>query len=76
MYFLCLFSGFSQGQKTRGAEVFLLLVCEWVGGVLHGEESSIDVNPGKASLFAPYTYEVSKVHFFEVHKVEIQAWLL
>lgn len=22
----------SQGQKTRGAEVFLLLVCEWVGG--------------------------------------------
>lgn len=48
-------SDFSQGQKTRGAEVFLLLVCEWVGGVPRGEGTRIEVNAGESFCFS-YTY--------------------
>lgn len=33
-------SGSSQGQKRRGVEAFLLLVCEWVGGFLVEDQGS------------------------------------
>lgn len=56
MYFLLSPLISLRGKKTWGAEVFLLLVCEWVGGVPPGEESRIEVNAGESFLFFIYTW--------------------
>lgn len=67
----------SQGQKTWGAEVFLPLVCEWVGGVLRGDESRIEVNTCEFCL-SSYTYVVGRREssltqwtIWFVHKLEM-----
>lgn len=78
--YICSFfsSYFSQGQK-KCAEVFLLLVCEWVGGVLRGEESRIEINAGESFFFFFGTcraQQVSGVNFVLNHVYELKMYAL
>lgn len=54
LFFFCCFvclSGSSQGQKRRGVEVFLLLVCEWVGGGFLAENQGLKSTQVRALIF-------------------------